>query len=229
MPADVDESVHAGETPEAYVRRIAEAKARAVVPRADGRAVLAADTVVVVDDVILGKPADRQDAKRMLRLLSGRPHQVITAVTLLCGADPPGPRGGPGRSAPHVAGQGRPGRSAPHVAGQGRPGRSAPHVAGQGGPGRLAPHVAGQGGPGRLAPQRVTTRIETTDVEFAPLTDGEIDWYVKTGEPDDKAGAYAIQGLASRFIASVSGSYSNVVGLPVSLVQEMLQAAGFRP
>ena len=72
MPADVDESVHAGETPEAYVRRIAEAKARAVVPRADGRAVLAADTVVVVDGVILGKPVDRQDAKRMLRLLSGR-------------------------------------------------------------------------------------------------------------------------------------------------------------
>ena len=115
---------------------------------------------------------------------------MITAVTLLCGADPSGPRGGPGRSAPHVTGQGR---------------------------------------PGRLAPQRVTTRIETTTVEFAALTNEDVDWYVSTGEPDDKAGAYAIQGLASRFIASVSGSYSNVVGLPVSLVQEMLQAAGFRP
>ncbi len=73
------------------------------------------------------------------------------------------------------------------------------------------------------------TKIETTTVEFAPLTDEDIDWYVSSGEPDDKAGAYAIQGLASRFITRISGSYSNVVGLPVSLVFQMFKAVEFRP
>jgi septum formation protein len=161
MPANADETVHSGETPEAYVRRVAEAKATAVLPRANGRAVLAADTAVVIDTVILGKPLDRADAKRMLRMLSGREHQVLTAVTLLSGgADP-------------------------------------------------------------LA----LTRVDTTLVEFAPLTDDEIDWYVATGEPDDKAGAYAIQGYASRFIIRIAGTYSNVVGLPVPLVFRMLTGA----
>src|SRR5471032_3196664 len=78
MPANADETVHPGETPDAYVRRVAEAKARAVLPRANGRPVLAADTVVIVDGAILGKPDDRDDAKRMLRLLSGRAHEVMT-------------------------------------------------------------------------------------------------------------------------------------------------------
>ena len=182
MPANADETVHPGETPEAYVRRVAEAKATAVLQRANGRLVLAADTVVVVDNVILGKPVDREDAKRMLRMLSGRGHQVLTAVTLLSGADPLGPRGGPGPTSPPASS---------------RQAKARPAL----------------------------TRVETTTVEFAPLTEDDVEWYVATGEPDDKAGAYAIQGYASRFIRRIAGSYSNVVGLPVSLVFQMLKDA----
>ena len=172
MPANADETVHPGETAEAYVRRVAEAKARAVQPRANGRPVLAADTVVVIDGVILGKPVDRDDATRMLRMLSGRSHEVLTAVCLAGGPDP-------------------------------------------------------QGGPDKV--RHTLTRIEKTTVEFAQMTGEDLDWYVASGEPDDKAGAYAIQGLASRFITRISGSYSNVVGLPVSLVFQMFKAVEFRP
>jgi septum formation protein len=187
MPANADETVHAGETTESYVRRVAEAKARAVMAAAAGRPVVAADTVVVVDDVILGKPAGREDAKRMLRLLSGRAHEVLTAVSLSRGPEPPSPPGG----------FGGPGGSAPHL------------VTGS------APHV--------------DTRIELTTVEFAVLSERDIDWYVDTGEPYDKAGAYAIQGYASRFIMRIAGSYSNVVGLPVSTLFQMFKEAGFQP
>jgi nucleoside triphosphate pyrophosphatase len=158
MQADVDESSHQGEAPEAYVRRVAEAKARAVAARERERLVLAADTTVVVDDMMLGKPVDDDDAKRMLSLLSGRTHEVLTAVAVS------------------------------------RDGMSRPLV-----------------------------EVERTEVEFAPLTEFEIDWYVATGEPRDKAGAYAIQGYASRFVTRIDGSYSNVVGLPVALVYEMLK------
>jgi len=182
MPANVDETVHPGETPEAYVQRVAEAKATAVRQRANGRPVLAADTVVVIDKVILGKPVDREDAKRMLRMLSGRGHQVLTAVTLLSGADPLGPP---------------------------KP------LSGEGGSGPRE-------GLGKVRP--ALTRVETTVVEFAPLTHDDVEWYVATGEPDDKAGAYAIQGYASRFITRIDGSYSNVVGLPVALVYEMINS-----
>jgi septum formation protein len=174
MPANVDESVRPSETPDAYVRRIAEAKARALVGRAEGRVVLAADTTVVIDGEMLGKPLHDQDAKRMLWLLSGRSHDVLTAVALYRG-----PKG----SAPLEEG-------------------SAPLE---------------------------TTAVEQTQVEFARLTEHEIDWYVATGEPHDKAGAYAIQGYASRFVTRINGSYRNVVGLPVALVIEMLKAADFRP
>jgi septum formation protein len=175
MPANVDETVHPGETPEEYVQRVAEAKATAVRHRANGRPVLAADTVVVVDKVILGKPVDREDAKRMLRTLSGRSHDVLTAVLLSRGPTPPSTQGGFGE-------------------------------------------------PRGSAPPQVDKRIDLTTVEFAPLTGDEIDWYVATGEPDDKAGAYAIQGYASRFITRIDGSYSNVVGLPVALVYEMINS-----
>ena len=178
MPANADETVHPGETPEAYVQRVAEAKAAAVRQRANGRPVLAADTVVVIDKVMLGKPVDREDAKRMLRMLSGRGHDVLTAVLLSRGPTPPSPHGG-----------------------FGEPRGSAPQV---------------------------DRRIVLTTVEFAQLTGDEIDWYVATGEPDDKAGAYAIQGYASRFVTRIDGSYSNVVGLPVSLVFQMIKDAGFR-
>lgn len=158
MHADVDESSHQGEAPDTYVRRVAEAKARAVAARHRERLVLAADTTVVIHDMMLGKPVDDTDAKRMLCLLSGRTHEVLTAVAVS------------------------------------REGMSRPLV-----------------------------EVERTKVEFAPLTEFEIDWYVATGEPRDKAGAYAIQGYASRFVARIDGSYSNVVGLPIALVYEMLK------
>ena len=160
-PAHIDETALEAEASDAYVRRIAEAKTRAIASQA-GRVVLAADTVVVVNGEMLGKPRDLADARRMLCLLSGRTHQVMTGVTL-----------------------------------------------------------AGTGAAGAF-----DTRIEVSTVEFAPLTEAEIDWYVASGEPMDKAGAYAIQGLASRFVTRIEGSYSNVVGLPVALVCRMCREAG---
>jgi len=154
--ADVDEAIARGESPNEYVSRLAEAKARLVYERDVRRIVLAADTAVVVDAHILGKPLDETDASRMLQMLSGRTHEVLTAVSIF--------------------------------------------------------H------PGQI----VDTRVDTTTVELAPLSDTDINWYVSSGEPMDKAGAYAVQGLASRFVTRIEGSYSNVVGLPVALVYEML-------
>ncbi|MEQ1758886.1 MAG: Maf family protein [Vicinamibacterales bacterium] len=157
IPGTADETVLAGESAEPYVRRVAEAKAAIVLPRAVGRPVLSADTVVVVDQQILGKPANDAEARRMLTLVSGRTHQVVTGVC--------------------------------------------------------------------LAHRRIDTAVAVTHVEFAKLSPQEIDWYVASGEPDDKAGAYAIQGIAARFVRRIEGSYSNVVGLPVALVHEMLLRA----
>ena len=176
--ADVDEAVVAGESPEQHVRRLAESKARAVLSRAGQTPVLAADTVVVVDGEILGKPVGDHDARRMLRLLSGRQHEVMTGV---CLANLPGPA-----------------------------------KAGQYGQGRGA-------GP---TSDRVLLEVAITTVEFAPLADAEIDWYAASGEPADKAGAYGVQGLASRFVTRIEGSYSNVVGLPVAVVYRLCKAAG---
>ena len=161
-PADIDESARPIEHPDAYVLRLALDKARAVSERMPGRLVLGADTAVVVDDEILGKPRDAADASRMLRLLAGRAHRVMTGVALV---------GSPV-----------------------------------------------QGG--------VETDLAITTVEFGPISEAEITWYVASGEPMDKAGAYAIQGLASRFVTRIDGSYSNVVGLPVSLVYVMCKRAG---
>jgi septum formation protein len=174
LAADIDESVVDGETPDDHVRRLASAKAHAVEARVTGRPVLAADTVVVIDHHILGKPADATEARRMLRVLSGRAHQVMTGVALTWRANPALPR------------------------------RESERV----------------GGPATLVEVAVTT------VEFAPLTEAEINWYADSGEPADKAGAYAIQGLASRFVRRIDGSYSNVVGLPVALVYNLCTQAG---
>jgi septum formation protein len=157
--AHVDESLEAGEPPETYARRVAEAKARAVGPHATA-AVVAADTVVVVDGMVLGKPMDQADAGRMLRLLSGRTHEVLTAVAVI----PPGSSRG-----------------------------------------------------------HAVVAVDRTRVAFRPLTDEEIDAYVATGEPADKAGAYAVQGGAAGFVSRLEGSYANVVGLPLTLVYEMLR------
>ena len=159
VPANVDETPRAGESPEPYVRRLADAKVRDIASRTRDRVVLAADTTVIIDGQMLAKPRDEDDAKRMLYLLSGRVHEVLTAVAVYCGSLMAGP----------------------------------------------------------------LVEVERTEVEFAPLTEFEIDWYVATGEPRDKAGAYAIQGYASRFVTRIDGSYSNVVGLPIALVYQMLK------
>ena len=154
--ADVDESIRAGESPQTYVRRLAAEKSAAVLsPLRRDAIILGADTAVVVDGDILGKPRDDEDAAAMLARLSGRRHQVMTGVSLRWGAYEVG-------------------------------------------------------------------RVEITDVDFVRLTDADVDWYVKSGEGRDKAGAYAIQGLASRFIPRIEGSYSNVVGLPIACVVELI-------
>ena len=164
--ADVDETQSVGETPAAYVERLAIAKAVAITEQGEPGAVLGADTTVVIDGAVLGKPIDASDATRMLRLLSGRTHLVLTGVAL------------------------------------------------------IAPATAGQVSRLRRA------RVCTTRVTFASLSDAELAWYVASGEPMDKAGGYAIQGLASRFVTGIDGSYSNVVGLPVSHVWAMCGELG---
>ena len=136
--------------------RLAREKARAI-PWGSDRTVLGADTTVVCDGEILGKPADSADATRMLRLLSGRAHEVITGICL------------------------------------------------------------------RNAHKEVADAA-TTRVWFSPLSDAEINSYVASGEPMDKAGAYGIQGLASKFIPRIDGCYFNVMGLPISLVYTHLRA-----
>jgi len=163
IPADVDEAMDPEDQPDGYARRVAQLKAEAVISRALGRPILGADTIVIIDNEVLGKPADAHDARRMLRLLSGRQHTVMTAVCLV--------------------------------------------------------NPAAESG-------RIQTRVVRTTVECAVLTEAEIDWYVASGEPMDKAGAYALQGLASRFVARIDGSYSNVVGLPVAVVYDLCKEAG---
>jgi len=160
QPAEIDETPLPGESARACAERLARDKALAIARSRSDDVVLGADTVVVVDDQILGKPADGEDAARMLRLLSGRTHQVITGVALIV-----------------------------------------------------------QGGEASVA-------SETTQVTFMKLSEDDIRGYVATGEPMDKAGAYAIQGIASRWIPRIEGDYSNVVGLPIALVYRMLQQAG---
>jgi len=163
-PAHIPEDLQAGEDPIAYVTRLAREKARAVYDQlaaAEPRiAVLGADTTVTLDNHILGKPEDASDAARMLRLLSGRTHRVITGVSLVSAVG-------------------------------------------------------------------VETAAEVTAVQFLTLSDAEIEAYVATGEPMDKAGAYAIQGRAARWIPRIEGCYFNVVGLPIALVATLLE--GSRP
>ena len=156
-PADTDETAQAGEEPVAYVERLARAKAEAVAALSPGSLVLGADTVVVADGSILGKPRDEEDARRMLRQLSGRWHEVLTGVALISVGEP----------------------------------------------------------------ARSSVAHERTRVRFAALTETEINWYVASGEPADKAGAYAAQGRAALFIEEIAGDYWNVVGLPVRLVYSL--------
>ena len=154
--AGVDETMRAGERPVVYVERLAREKAGAVARARLFGLVLGADTVVVVEGEVLGKPRDEEDARRMLRLLRGRWHEVLTGVALV-----------------------------------------------------------------RAEDARSVVAHERTRVRFSEMTDAEVDWYISTGEPMDKAGAYAVQGCASLFIDGLEGDYWNVVGLPVRLVYEL--------
>ena len=163
LSSAVDESPFPGEAPAELVQRLANAKADLVTARAVGPAIiLAADTVIVLDDKILGKPGTVENARHMLQQLSGRTHSVLTGVALI-----------------------------------------------------------------RLPDGERRQFTESTLVHFRPITDEELSSYLATEEPYDKAGAYAIQGQAGRYIPRIEGCYFNVVGLPLSRVLTELQSLGW--
>jgi septum formation protein len=157
---EVDERPFDGEAPRTYVRRVALAKAREIARRRPQAWVLAADTAVVVDRTILGKPRDDRDARRMLRKLSGRSHVVLSGIALVC-----------------------------------------------------------------QAARQELFRISSTRVRMRKMTPSEIKWYVGTGEPADKAGAYAIQGQGGFFVERIVGSPSNVAGFPVEAFYDLMHEA----
>lgn len=162
LPPDIDETPMPNEAADAYVVRLAVAKAAAVAAGLTGDAlVIAADTTVEIDGEILAKPVDAADAAAMLRRLSGRRHRVFTGVAVRRGAD-------------------------------------------------------------------VRSEVVTTGVRFAAITGADIDWYVGTGEPLDKAGGYALQGAGGVFVEAVEGSVSNVVGLPLHTVVRLAAGLGVR-
>jgi septum formation protein len=170
LATNIPELPQPTERPKDFAERMAREKAQAAFRHHPDKFVLGADTVVVVEGEILGKPRDDVDARRMLRLLSGRNHQVITGVCLV------GPALGTGNR--------------------------------------------------KLQAGFEDTRSESTLVTMTSMSDNEITSYIATAEPMDKAGAYAIQGVAARWIPHIDGDYSNVVGLPVKLVLQMLQEHG---
>lgn len=164
MPSGIEEARRPGESPRDYVRRVAADKARRVFRQVEERRmpprpVLGADTEVVIDDEILGKPRDRAHATAILRRLSGKSHTVLTAISVMT--------------------------------------------------------LAGEYG-----------AISESRVTFAPLSETEVQDYLETGEADDKAGAYAIQGRAALFIARLEGSFSGVMGLPLYELHATLKRAG---
>ena len=159
IPSDADETLPEGIGTEEAVCLLAERKALCVLSDREDSVVLGCDTVVVLDDVILGKPSDREDAKRMIRMLSGRSHQVITAVC-----------------------------------------------------------IAEKG--------RKETFCNVTEVEFYPLGEDTVESYVATGESDDKAGAYGIQGFGAALVKGIKGDYFSVMGLPVAECVRVLSSFG---
>jgi septum formation protein len=163
QPVDVDETARSGELADQYVQRLAVLKAETLWQKlaagCAGAAVLGADTAVVLDDEILGKPRDEQDCLRMLKLLSARTHHVFTAVAL-------------------------------------------------------------------RASDGCQSRVNVSEVTFRKLADDEIQRYWRSGEPADKAGAYAVQGRAALFIERIAGSYSGIMGLPLFETGELLAAVG---
>jgi septum formation protein len=167
IPAHVDETRLEGETAAQYVLRVAQSKAQAIADRMSSSGpsalIIGADTAVVIEGGILGKPADAADARRMLRLLTGKTHEVLTGIAVIRTHD--------GEHAAHV---------------------------------------------------------ESTSVTFVPLSREDIDAYIATGEPFDKAGAYGIQGLAGKFASRIEGCYFNVMGLPVSKLWQMLSKMDYQ-
>lgn len=155
---DIDESEVAGESPEAYVQRLAKTKAETIATRHIGQIVLGADTTVVINGMIIGKPVDAPDARRMLEMLSGNWHEVLTGVA-----------------------------------------------------------VAVNGS--------TNVGLQRTRVKFAKMTAAEIDFLVESGDPLDKAGAYAVQAQAALFIEGIEGDYWNVVGLPINLIYTLFMQA----
>jgi len=193
--ADIDERVRDGESPRDCAERLAREKAVAVSRSRPADCILGADTIVVVDGNILGKPRDAGDAERMLRMLSGRVHEVITGVCLAGVRDQGAGASGQGSGASKSMTQ-------------------------------ATPVLGGVDERLTTGEWQVATASETTLVTMSVLSDDDIREYVATGEPMDKAGAYAIQGIASRWIPRIAGDYSNVVGLPVALVYRMLLEQG---
>ena len=159
VASNIDETRRESEDAVSYVKRLAQAKAETVAARISTRGlVVGADTVVVIDGEILGQPSDDDDARRMLKLLNSKWHEVVTGVALIRDGNPPS----------------------------------------------------------------ILVDHEMTRVRFCEMSAHEIDWYVSTGEPSDKAGAYAIQGRGALFIEEVQGDYFNIVGLPVRLLYQMM-------
>ena len=158
--ADIDEAMDPRDEPAAAVQKVSAKKAAAIAASAGaGDVIVAADTIVVIDGEILGKPHSPEEAKAMLRRLGGHTHRVMTGVTVVCG-------------------------------------------------------------------DRCETGVEITEVTFRPLSQGEIDAYVATGDPMDKAGSYGVQGLAASFVEGLRGDYFNVMGLPLCRLTGMLRRFG---
>ncbi|MCH4266506.1 MAG: Maf family protein [Solobacterium sp.] len=155
-PADIDETINENGYLPDQIRMLAERKAAAVLKDHPNEVVIGSDTIVTIDQKVLGKPKDAEDAKRMLRQLSGHTHEVITGICI-------------------------------------------------------------------LSSMREYSNVSVSEVTFADLDDQEIEKYVETGEPMDKAGAYAVQGIASRYITRIHGDYYSIMGLPVSMVYEELK------
>ena len=161
MPSDIPEVHQPGESPEEYVARLSRDKAAAIAANHPDAWIIAADTTVLLGEELLEKPADDDDAKRMLATIAGKTHIVYSGVTLQ-----------------------------------------------------------------NVARGWRDTRVAESEVRMLPLDERDIAWYVSTGEPLDKAGAYAVQGIGAMFIDSIHGSYTNVVGLPLALLFQMLRRAG---
>jgi septum formation protein len=161
-PSQVQERPHSGEAPPDYIIRIARAKVVAIARRRESGLVIGADTIVVLDGRLLGKPENEEGARHMLRQLSGKWHAVMTGIALY-----------------------------------------------------------------DAATRREVADFDKTLVRFAQMTDKEIDWYVGTGEPMDKAGSYAIQGLGGLFVDEIAGNYYNVVGMPLPLLYRLARRLGY--